>query len=189
MSDIIFLFSSRTLRSVSMAAGRKVWSSSQTLLRPMGWFTSSISWWTVFRPPWRATHRWNHTQTWYELSVSLINLLVHFMNILSVSSQENVMKILSDYGKFDKFKSLLQVCRLHLSFSPPRTMNNHSSFRWNHHESRRWWDTECFLDDVVLYAVFGVYFTNIAVTQGECKSEICTCAMQSMKIFNRFLSI
>lgn len=36
----------------------------------------------------------------------------HFMNILSISSQENMMKIISDYGKFDKFKSLLEVCRL-----------------------------------------------------------------------------
>lgn len=37
------------------------------------------------------------------------------MDVLSsicfVSSQENLMKIISDYGKFDKFKSLLEVCR------------------------------------------------------------------------------
>lgn len=43
-------------------------------------------------------------------NVLMIILSVNTMNILCVCLQENIMKIISDYGKFDKFRSLLEVC-------------------------------------------------------------------------------
>ena len=43
-------------------------------------------------------------------NVLMIILSLNTMNILCVCLQENIMKIISDYGKFDKFRSLLEVC-------------------------------------------------------------------------------